>query len=310
VARKRRPAGETTGVWYPRWYWPGLSAPGAAWLLLLFLAPLYVVLAISFGTVDPLFQEPVPVWNPLRWNSAAFIDIAHKLFGANAFLLPAFERTLIYVAAATVICLAVGYPVAYFVARYGGRQKGLLLVLLIAPFWVSYMMRMLAWVNLLGGQGWVNQTLQMLQVFNHPVNWLNGNPVTVVLGLVYGYIPYMILPLFAGLDRIDPALLEVARDLGAGRARTFLRVTLPMSKQAILAGMVIVTLPMFGDYFTNDLLSGSPSTSMIGNLIDDSVLTPGQATEAAALVVILTALLVAPMLYYLRSTSKALEEQL
>jgi spermidine/putrescine transport system permease protein len=103
-------------------------------------------------------------------------------------------------------------------------------------------------------------------------------------------------------------LLEASRDLGAGRVRTFLRVTLPMSKQAILAGMVIVTLPMVGDYFTNDLLSASPRTSMIGNLIDDSVLSPGQGTEAAALVVILTLVLIIPMVYYLRSTAKAMRE--
>jgi ABC-type spermidine/putrescine transport system permease subunit I len=278
------------------------------WLLILFLVPLYVVLAIAFGTVDPIFNDVVPVWNPLQWNSAAFLAIMHKTFGSGSFLGPAFIRTFMYVTIAAVICLAVGYPVAYYTARYGGRHKGLLLVLLISPFWVSYMMRMLAWVNLLGTNGWVNQSLSFLHIFSNPVNWLDGDPVTVVLGLVYGYIPYMILPLFAGLDRIDPSLLEASRDLGAGRVRTFLRVTLPMSKQAILAGMVIVTLPMVGDYFTNDLLSASPRTSMIGNLIDDSVLSPGQGTEAAALVVILTLVLIIPMVYYLRSTAKAMRE--
>ncbi len=307
MRRRRRRANEH-GIWYPRWYWPGLASPGALWLLVLFLVPLYTVLAISFGTIDPIFRDAVPIWDPLRWNSAAFIDILHKLAGSHSFLLPPVERTLIYVCAATALCLVIGYPVAYFVARYGGKQRGLLLVLLIAPFWVSYMMRMLAWINLLGSDGWVNRGLQLLHLVPHPINWLAGDPITVVLGLVYGYIPYMILPLFAGLDRIDPALLEAARDLGAGRLHTFLRVTLPMSKQAILAGMVIVTLPMFGDYFTNDLLSGSPRTAMIGNVIDDSVLTPGQGTDAAALVILLTLLLTIPMIYYLRSTAKAMRE--
>jgi len=119
----------------------------------------------------------------------------------------------------------------------------------------------------------------------------------------------MILPLFAGLDRIDSNLLEASRDLGASRLRTFIRVTLPMSKQAILAGMVIVSLPMFGDYFTNNLLSGAPRTSMIGNLIDDSVGTPGQGTNAAVLVLILMIILIVPMLYYVYSTSRATKER-
>ena len=118
-----------------------------------------------------------------------------------------------------------------------------------------------------------------------------------------GYVPYMALPLFAGLDRIDRSLLEAARDLGAGRARTFLHVTLPLSKQAILAGSIIIMLPMFGDYYTNDLLSKSPRTSMVGNLIDHNLNTP-QVTQAACLVVLLTLLLLVPMLYYLYATNR------
>jgi ABC-type spermidine/putrescine transport system permease subunit I len=196
------------------------------------------------------------------------------------------------------------------VARYAGRRRGLLLLLLIAPFWISYMMRMLAWVNLLENDGLVNKSLMWLHLIGHPVNWLSGRPLVVVLGLVYGYIPYMILPLFAGLDRIEPSLLEASRDLGASRARTFLRVTLPMSKQAILASMVIVSLPMFGDYFTNDLLSGVPSTSMIGNLIDDAVGTPGQGSIGAVLVLMLMVILILPMLYYVWSTAKATRERI
>jgi ABC-type spermidine/putrescine transport system permease subunit I len=126
-----------------------------------------------------------------------------------------------------------------------------------------------------------------------------------VLGLTYGYVPYMALPLFAALDRIDPSLLEASRDLGASRARTFWRVTLPMSRPAILAGLVITALPMFGDYFTNDLLSGSPGTSMVGNLINDAVSTPGQAITGAVLVVLLMVILLLPMLWYVRATARA-----
>jgi ABC-type spermidine/putrescine transport system permease subunit I len=309
MLRTKRRRGASDGVWYPRWFWPSFAGPGALWLLVLFAVPFYVVLSVAFGTVDPIFRNPVPVWNPIQWYPGTFRDVLGQIFGKDAFLGPPFVRTFLYVGVASTLCLLIAYPVAYYVARYAGRRRGILLVLLIAPFWISYMMRMLAWVNLLGNDGLVNRSLTTLHLVGHPVDWLSGRPMTVVLGLVYGYIPYMILPLFAGLDRIDANLLEAARDLGANRARTFARVTLPLSKQAILAGMVIVALPMFGDYFTNDLLSGSPKTSMIGNLIDDSVGTPGQGTNAAVLVLILTVILIIPMLYYVSSTGRATRER-
>ncbi|HEV3495519.1 MAG TPA: ABC transporter permease, partial [Actinomycetes bacterium] len=187
-------------------------------------------------------------------------------------------------------------------------RKGLLLVALLAPFWISYMMRMLAWVNLLESDGMVNRLLVGVGLLGEPFPWLAGQPVTVTLGLVYGYIPYMVLALYAGLDRVDQRLLEAARDLGASRRRTFLLVTLPLSRQAILAGLVVTALPMFGDYFTNDLLSGSPRTSMVGNLVNDAIGSPGQGGQAAALVLVMMVLLAVPMLAYIRATGQASRE--
>jgi spermidine/putrescine transport system permease protein len=280
--------------------------PGITWLLLLFLLPFYVIFAVAFGTVD-LFRNPLPIWQPWYWTSQYLTDVLGKIFGANAFLRPAFVRTFVYVFIASSICLFIGYAVAYYVARFAGRWRTLILVLLISPFWISYLMRMLAWVNLLDDEGYVNKLITTLHLAPHPINWLEGNPVTVVLGLVYGYIPYMILPLFGFLDRIEVNLLEAGRDLGAGRVQTFLRITLPLSKPAILAGLVIVALPMFGDYYTNDLLSQSPKTAMIGNLINESVGSFGQGPEGAVLVVILMILLLVPMIYYLRFTHRAQE---
>ena len=280
--------------------------PGITWLLLLFLLPFYVIFAVAFGTVD-LFRNPLPVWQPWYWSSQYLTDVLGKIFGSNAFLRPAFVRTFVYVFIASSICLVIGYAVAYYVARFAGRWRTLILILLISPFWISYLMRMLAWVNLLDDEGYVNKLITTLHLAPHPINWLEGNPVTVVLGLVYGYIPYMILPLFGFLDRIEVNLLEAGRDLGAGRVQTFLRITLPLSKPAILAGLVIVALPMFGDYYTNDLLSQSPKTAMIGNLINESVGSYGQGPEGAVLVVILMILLLIPMIYYLRFTHRAQE---
>jgi len=141
------------------------------------------------------------------------------------------------------------------------------------------------------------------------VNWLAGQPTTVVLGLVYGYVPYMVLPLFAGLDRIPVAVQEAARDLGAGRLETFRRVTWPMSRTAVVVSLLVTTLPMLGDYYTNDLLSASPDTSMVGNLINNTVLTPGQTGQAGAFVMLVLLVSIIPMLIYVRANRTGVEVQ-
>jgi ABC-type spermidine/putrescine transport system permease subunit I len=288
-----------------RLFWPAFAAPGIVWLALLFLFPLYVVLALAFGTIDPLFRSPIPVWNPLNWNSDQFTYVLDHIFGADGFFGPAIWRTVVFVLVASAGCLLIAYPVAYYVSRFGGRRKGLLLALLIAPFWISYMMRMLAWVNLLEINGLVNKALSLGGLFNVQINWLQGRPLVVVLGLIYGYVPYMILPLYAGLDRIPVSLMEAARDLGASRWETFRRVTLPMSQPAIIASLLLVSLPMVGDYFTNDMLSASPTTAMFGNLINDAIGVPSQVGEGAALMVLMVVILLAPMIYYVRMTARS-----
>src|SRR6266480_2589382 len=286
-----------------RLFWMLLALPGILWLVFLFVVPLYAMLAIAGGKLNLIFEQPVAVWNPLQWNSANLVKAWHDVAGAGAFDGPIVIRTLVYVAVASVLSLVIAYPVAYFVARFVGRRKGLLLVLLIAPFWISYMMRMLAWVDLLQINGYINRALGLVGV--GPVSWLGGLPLTVILGLVYGYIPYLILVLYAGLDRIDPALIEAGRGVGLGRARTFIRVTLPLSRQAVLTGMLITVLPMLGDYFTNQLLSGTTSTTMIGNVIDGQLQTPAFQAEGAVLALMLLLILTIPMVYYVVATNRS-----
>ena len=168
--------------------WAALAMPGALWLLLLFAVPFYAMLAVAFGGTDPLFQTPVAIWNPINWSGANFSALGHDLFGSGGFIGAPALRTLAYTAAASLIALVIAYPVAYFVTRFAGRRRGLFLLLLVAPFWVSYMMRMLAWVDLLQSNGYVNKTLTFLSLVSHPVNWLGGMHITVILGLVYlGY---------------------------------------------------------------------------------------------------------------------------
>jgi ABC-type spermidine/putrescine transport system permease subunit I len=296
------------------WYYPVLAAPGIAWLLLLFIAPFYAIAAVAFGTRDEIFALPIPAWNPLEWQFETFSETAGQLVAAGG-IQAQFLRTIVYVAIAVSVCLLVGYPVAYYVARYGGRLKVLLLTLMIAPFWMSYLMRMLAWVNLLSVKprdpGLVNRLLLATPLFESPVEWSTGtvSHLTVILGLVYGYIPFFILPLYAALDRIDRSQLEASRDLGASPGRTFWRVTLPLSKQGILAGAVIITLPMFGDYYTPNLMTASPENTMIGNAIDFALQGgQGQQPKGAALTLLLSAFIAALMIYYLLSVARAARE--
>jgi len=218
-------------------------------------------------------------------------------------------RTCEYVVVSVGMCIAIGYPVAYYIARHATRTKSLLLILLILPLWISYLMRMLAWVNLLAPDGYVNRFLVWSHVISARYGWLDGRPITVIFALIYGYIPFFILPLYASLDRIDKSFLEAARDLGASPVRTFLHVTLPLSKTGILGGCVLVALPMFGDYYTPNIVSGAPTTSMLGNQIDLYFHNTSQPTIGAALTLILSAFLVVLMAYYMVTVARATKEQ-
>jgi ABC-type spermidine/putrescine transport system permease subunit I len=297
-----------------RWYYPALAAPGIIWLILLFVLPFYAIAAVAFGTRDQIFALPIPAWNPLEWQFETFTSTASEFLSSSG-LQAQFIRTLVYVTVSVSICMLVGYPVAYYIARYGGRLKVLLLTLMIAPFWMSYLMRMLAWVNLLSvnpeDPGLVNRLLTALPFVDHPIAWNSGtvSHLTVILGLVYGYIPFFVLPLYAALDRIDKSQLEAARDMGASPASTFWRVTLPLSKQGILAGAVIITLPMFGDYFTPNLMTASPENTMVGNAIDFALQGgQGQQPKGASLTLLLSAFIGALMIYYLVSVARAARE--
>jgi putrescine transport system permease protein len=297
---------------HSRWLWRTLAVPGVAWLSIFFLVALYAVLSVALGNQDTLSQ-PIPFWNPLDWNTGYLVETLRNFWQGQQFL-TVFLRTFAYVAIALALSLIIGYPVAYYAARHAGRWRGLVLLGLILPFWINYLMRMLAWINLLSPDGWGTQVLHWvaldslfvrLGLLSAPGGWLDGQSSSVVIALVYGYIPYLILPLFAALDRIDQRHIEAARDLGASPRQAFMRVTLPLSKAGILAGSVLIALPMFGDYYTADLISGSAQTSMIGNQIDQFTRQGSQKTVGAVLTMLLAIVLLVLMLYYLRSTRAA-----
>jgi spermidine/putrescine transport system permease protein len=284
--------------------WAALAAPGAFWLLFFFAVPFYAVACVAFGSVDPIFRDAIPQWNPMHWSFNEFGAVFSSVTSGP--LRGVFARTIVYVVSAMIISFAIGFPVAYYLARHAGKRRMLLLLLIIAPFWVNYLMRMLAWVNLLSPSGLFSRFVGMFGVH---YNWLDGSPVTVILGLVYGYVPFLILPLYATLERLDWRLVEAARDLGATSRQAFRVVTVPMAKAGVAAAAVLIALPMFGDYYTNDLLSRSPKTEMLGNQIDYYINNSSQPQRGAILVIMLSTLLLVALSWYLRSTSKIGKER-
>ena len=295
-----------------RWTWRLLALPGVAWLTVFFLLAFYAVVSVAFGNEKTL-SEPVPFWNPLDWNVGYMLSTLQNIWQGDQFL-TVFVRTFVFVAIALTLALLIGYPVSYFTARHAGRFRGLVLLLLILPFWINYLMRMLAWINLLSPDGLGTKTLRSLGIerlfifanlLSAKGGWLEGQPFTVIMALTYGYLPFLILPLYAALDRIDQRQIEAARDLGASPASAFLRVTLPLSRPGILAGMVLIALPMFGDYYTPDLVSSSTKTSMIGNQIDQLTRQGSEKVVGSCLTLLLAAALLGLMFYYLRSTRSA-----
>ena len=293
--------------------WASLTLPGTLWLIAALPGAVLRHRRHRVRWPRPHLRLRRSPLEPVEWN---FTDVQrrHQLTSSAAPCAMSSSARSCTSRSRSRLCFVIGYPVAYYLARYADRTRTLLLACIILPFWMSYLMRMLAWVNLLNPEGgWASEILnrlhapaffELLGLGNGSDVWF-GQPITVVLGLVYGYIPFFILPLYASLDRIDPRFVEAARDLGASPRQAFLGVTLPLSVPGILAASVITALPMFGDYYTNTILSGSPGTQMIGNQIETFITRSQQPQKGAALVLILSSLLLVLMLYYLVITARA-----
>jgi len=268
--------------------------PGAAWLLLLFLVPLGITLAISFGVTDEL-GNALYAWNP---------DNYQRVF--DPLFAPVLLRSVGYAAATAALCILIGYPVAYYIARFGGRWKYLLVALVVLPFLVNYLIRTYAWTAILSDDGLLNGILKDLSLTEEGVRFLN-TPYAVIGGLVYGYMAFMILPIYASLDRMDPSLIEAGKDLYANRWQTFRHVTWPATFQGVLAGSVLVFLPAVGDFVSAQLLGG-PDTYMVGNLIQQQFFDANNFPFGAALTTVMMAFLLIFMIFYLRSAGRAAEE--
>ena len=264
----------------------GLLTPVTFWLGLFFLVPLLFILAYSFGT------SGVYGGITLGFNPGNYLKVFDPLY------LKIVVRTLIIGLTNTLLCLLLGYPLAYFIAFKGGRRKNALILLVMIPFWTSLLLRAYAWVVILGGNGIANRILQFLRITDHPLN-LIFTPQAVLMGMVYAYLPFMILPLYAALEKFDVRLKEAAHDLGASRWQAFWRITFPLSMPGVIAGSILVFIPSAGEFVIPDLLGGA-RTVLVGNLIEQQFLLARDWAFGSALAVMLAILLVGAIMFYVR----------
>ena len=282
------------------------------WMALFFLVPFLFVLKISLSQTAIAQPPYTPVFDLGEgWDaiSAAFaalsLDNFRLLVSDNLYIL-SYLRSLTVAAISTAILLLIGYPVAYGMARLPQRWHGVAMMLVIVPFWTSFLIRIYAWINILQHDGLLNQVLLALHIVSTPVVWLSTDGA-MYLGIVYSYLPFMILPLYATLSKLDPELLEAASDLGASPREAFWRVTFPLSLPGIGAGALLCFIPIVGEFVIPDLLAGSDAL-MIGQTLWLEFFTNKDWPVASATAVVLLLLLVAPLVLYDRLQRRQLEQ--
>ena len=281
------------------------------WMLLFFLVPFGFVLKISLSQTAIAQPPYVPVFDLTQGLSAInglaelSLDNFRLLVSDNLYVL-SYLRSLAVAAVSTSILLVIGYPLAYAMARLPRRWQALAMMLVIIPFWTSFLIRIYAWINILQHDGVLNRFLLVLHLVSAPVVWLSTDSA-MYLGIVYSYLPFMILPIYASLAKMDPALLEAAEDLGASRTRAFWLVTCPLSLPGIAAGTLLCFIPIVGEFVIPDLLAGSNSL-MIGQTLWLEFFTNKDWPVASAAAVALLLLLVVPLALYDRLQRRRLEQ--
>ena len=273
----------------------GLLKPGMLWLALFYLAPLFTLLRNSLSTLPSRFA----VKADFDWNFGNY-STAFSEFG------PQFQRAFLYAGIATVLTIAIGYPLAYVIAFRGGRYRSLLLGLVIIPFFTSYLIRTIAWQSLLADEGQITQLLRTVHLTGllDSVGVMDGDkvlntPAAVIGGLTYNFLPFMILPIYVSLEKVNPALIDAAKDLYSTSTHAFRKVVFPLSLPGVFAGTLLTFIPASGD-FVNQLYLGSPNTTMIGNSIQDQFLVQNNIPVASAMSFVLMAIITVGVLIYSR----------
>jgi putrescine transport system permease protein len=281
------------------------------WLAVFFLVPFAIVLKISFSQTVIAQPPYVPVfdlaagWQGLRLFFARLTLDGYRLIASDPIYLFSYLKSLQIAGVSTAILLLIGYPIAYGIARSPRGLQPLLLMLVVLPFWTSFLIRVYAWINILQRDGLLNDLLLRLHIIQEPAAWL-ASDTAIYIGIVYSYLPFMVLPLYATLEKMDESLLEAAADLGCPRARAFWQVTMPLSLPGAAAGTLLCFIPIVGEFVIPDLLGGS-RTLMIGQTLWTEFFFNRDWPVASAVAVTLLVLLVLPILLYERLQRRQLE---
>ena len=282
-----------------------------AWLLVFFLVPFLIVLKISLSQTAIAQPPYTPVFDlAAGWHgvTAFFAGLSidnYLLIGSDPLYLLSYLKSVEIAAFSTLILLVIGYPVAYAIARTSPRWQAVLVLLTVLPFWTSLLIRIYAWMNILQRDGPLNDVLVALAIVREPPVWL-ATDTAIYIGIVYSYLPFMVLPLYATLEKFDETLIEAAADLGCPRWKTFWLVTLPLSSSGVIAGVLLCFIPIVGEFVIPDLLGGSRSP-MIGQTIWIEFFGNQDWPAAAAVAVVLVCLLVTPIIVYQNQAMRAVE---
>ena len=273
------------------------------WLLVFFLAPFAIILKISLA--DPVIAQPpfTPTFaadgSPQATLDNYTFILTDKLYAYT------YLKSVVLAAMATLLCLALGFPMAYGIARCGSATRGLLLMLIVLPFWISFLLRVYAWMGLLNNYGIVNNLLLWAGVIDQPLAIMYTD-TAVFIGLTYSYLPFMVLPLYATLERMDLDLVDAAMDLGASRTRAFWDVTWPLARPGVVAGCLLVFIPAIGEYVIPYLLGG-PDALLIGRVLFDEFFVNRDWPLASAVAIVLLLLLVVPIVFLQRAQAREAE---
>lgn len=279
------------------------------WLALFFLLPFAIVLKISFSEAAVAIPPYTEVFSYADQQLQILVNLGNYLFlSEDALYLAAYLGSLKIATVSTLLCLLIGYPMAYAIARARADVQTVLLLLIMMPTWTAILIRVYAWMGILSSNGILNNLLMGLGLIDTPLQILNTD-TAVYIGVVYSYLPFMVLPLYANLVKHDPSLLEAAADLGARRVASFWKITVPLSKNGIIAGCMLVFIPVVGEFVIPELLGG-PETLMIGKVLWQEFFNNRDWPVASALAVIMLLILIVPILFFNRNQAKALEGKL
>ena len=265
------------------------------WFLLLAAIPLLIVLKISLSEMESTSVSSMISWTE-GWPTIKFNFASYIFLSTDPLYFETYLSSIKYALITTVICLAIGYPFAYFMARSPKHLQPMLLMLIMLPFWTSFLLRIYAWKTLMVNNGVINNVLMSLGIINDPIAMMN-TPFSLLVGMVYSYLPFMILPLYANLSKLDVRYLEAAADLGTSPFRTFWLVTIPLSKAGIIAGSMLVFIPAVGEYVIPELLGG-PDTLMIGRVLWDEFFSNNDWPMAATVAVVMVLLIIVPLAFF------------